>query len=70
MLSAERNFKIELCEKQMVTEFWDCEGLLLCEFLQQKTKTNSKKYCGVLEKLHKAIRQESRTISSWSETTA
>jgi hypothetical protein len=42
----------------MVTVVWDCEGLLLCDFLPPETTINSEKYCGTLEKLHKAIKQK------------
>jgi hypothetical protein len=60
MLSAERKFKIKPCEKQMVTVFWDCEGLLLREFLQQKTKNRKKIVRSSKKKLRKAIRQKRR----------
>jgi hypothetical protein len=50
-------FKIEPFAKEtMATVFWDCEGLLLCEFLPRKTAINSDEYCETLEKLHKAIK--------------
>jgi hypothetical protein len=44
--------------KTMVTVFWACEGLLLCEFLPPKTTINSNKYCETLEKLCEAIKQK------------
>jgi hypothetical protein len=44
-------------KKTMATAFWDCEGLLLCEFLPPKTTNNSDKYCKTLEKLSKAINE-------------
>jgi hypothetical protein len=34
---------------------WDCQGLLLCEFLSPKMKVNSEKYCETLKKLLEAI---------------
>jgi hypothetical protein len=40
----------------MATVFWDCEGLVLCEFITPKTTINSNKYCETLEKLRKAIK--------------
>jgi hypothetical protein len=40
----------------MATMLWNCEGLLLCEFLPPKTTINSDKYCETLEKLHEAIK--------------
>jgi hypothetical protein len=42
----------------MATVFWDCEGLLLCEFLPPETTTSSEKYCKTLEKLCKAIKRK------------
>jgi hypothetical protein len=42
--------------KTMETVFWDCEGLLLCEFLPPETTISSDKCCGTLEKLHEAIK--------------
>jgi hypothetical protein len=54
-----KKFKIEPSgKKTMVTVFWDCESLLLCEFLPTKTTINSDKYCKTLEKLHKAIERK------------
>jgi hypothetical protein len=44
-------------EKIMATVFWDCEGLLLCEFLPPKTTINNNRYCKILEKFHEAIKQ-------------
>jgi hypothetical protein len=41
----------------MVTVFWDCEGLLLCEFLPPKT-INSDEYCETPEKLREAIKSK------------
>jgi histone-lysine N-methyltransferase SETMAR len=38
--------------------FWDCEGLLLCEFLPPKPTISSNKYCRTLEKLCDAIEQK------------
>jgi hypothetical protein len=43
-------------KKIVATMFWDCESLLLCEFLPPKTTINSNKYCRTLEKLSKAIK--------------
>jgi histone-lysine N-methyltransferase SETMAR len=56
--STTKKFKIvPSAKKTMVTVFWDCEGLLLCEFLQPKTATiNNIKYCETLEKWGKAIK--------------
>jgi hypothetical protein len=45
-------------KKTMATMFWDCEGLLLCEFLPPKTTINSDKYRETLEKLREAIKQK------------
>jgi histone-lysine N-methyltransferase SETMAR len=42
----------------MATVLWDCEGLLLCEFLPPKTTINSNKYCETLEKLHESIKRK------------
>jgi hypothetical protein len=54
-----KKFKIEPPAKRtMAIVFWDCEGLLLCEFLPPKTTINSDKYCETLEKLHEAIKQK------------
>jgi hypothetical protein len=51
-----KEFKIETSAKKTITTvFWDCEGLLLCEFLLPKTTINSDKYCGTLEELREAI---------------
>jgi hypothetical protein len=44
-------------KKTMVMVFWDCEGLLLCEFLPPKT-INSDKYCETLEKLRETIKRK------------
>jgi hypothetical protein len=54
-----QKFKLE----SMATMFWDCEGLLLCEFLPPKTTINSDKYCEAgkifedQNALHKAVVQ-------------
>jgi hypothetical protein len=40
----------------MAMVFWDCEGLLLYEFLPPKTTINSDKYCKTFEKLSEAIK--------------
>jgi histone-lysine N-methyltransferase SETMAR len=51
-------FKIEpSVRKTLVTLFWDCEGLLLCEFLPPKT-ISSDRYCETLKKLCKAIKRK------------
>jgi hypothetical protein len=42
----------------MAPVFWDCEGLLLCEFFPPKTTINGDKYYETLEKLHEAIKQK------------
>jgi hypothetical protein len=42
----------------MVVVFWDCEDLLLCEFLPPKTTINSDKCCESFKKLHEAIKQK------------
>jgi hypothetical protein len=53
-----KKFKIEpSAKKTMVTVFWDCEDLLLCEFLPPKT-INSSRYYKTLKKLHKAIKRK------------
>jgi hypothetical protein len=46
-----KNSKVShLQKKTMATVPWDCEGLLLCEFLPPKTTINSDKYCKTLKK--------------------
>jgi hypothetical protein len=47
-----------ICEKTMATVFWDCEGLLMCEFLPPKTTINSDKYCETLKKFCEAIKRK------------
>jgi hypothetical protein len=60
-----KEFKIQPSEKiKMMTVFWDCEGILLCEFLPSK-------YCETLEKLHETIkRKRSGLANCWSEAAA
>jgi hypothetical protein len=41
----------------MVTLFWNCEGLLLCEYLPSKTRINSDNY-EALEKVYEAIKNK------------
>jgi hypothetical protein len=54
-----KEIKIEpSATKTMATVLWDCEGLLLCEFLPPKTTINSSTYCKTLKKLHKAIKRK------------
>jgi hypothetical protein len=43
--------------KTMGTMLWDCEGLLLCEFLPLETAVSSGKYSRTLEKVLKAIKR-------------
>jgi hypothetical protein len=42
----------------MATVIWDCEGLLLREFLPPKTTLSSDKYCETLEKFREAIKRK------------
>jgi hypothetical protein len=45
-------------KERVATVFWDCEGLLLSEFLLPKTTIDSNKYCETLEILCEAIKRK------------
>jgi hypothetical protein len=45
-----KEFKTQTSKKIKMTVFWDCEDILLCEFLSPKA-INSGKYCETLGKL-------------------
>ncbi len=44
--------------KLMVTVFWDQHGILLVEFMDRGTTINSERYCEILDKLRKAIKNK------------
>jgi hypothetical protein len=48
-----RKFKQTLpaCQKAVATVFWDREGVLMVEFMQQGTTITSKVYCETLKKI-------------------
>jgi hypothetical protein len=39
-----KNSQLSNLQEAVATTFWDCEGFLLCEFIQLKTIINSNKY--------------------------
>jgi hypothetical protein len=50
--------RLQKKKEAMVSVYWYCDGLLLCEFLLPKPTSNGDKYCKTLKKLHKAIKQK------------
>ncbi len=44
--------------KSVLTVFWDHQGILLMDFMDQGTTINSNRYCETLDRLCKAIRNK------------
>jgi hypothetical protein len=42
----------------METIFWGSKGVLMVEFMQQRTTAMSEVYCEILKKLHGAIQRK------------
>ena len=51
--------------KRMATVFWDNEGILLLDWLPEKTTINSDYYIEELKELRQAIKRERREVESW-----
>ena len=46
----------------MATIFWDCKGVLLVDYLPQKTTMTGPYYGEVLTNLHEAVKEKRRGI--------
>jgi Fe2+ transport system protein B len=54
-----KKFKQALpARKLMAAVFWDKKGMLMVQFMQQKTTVTAEVYCETLEKLHRAIQNK------------
>ncbi len=45
-------------QQLMVTVFWDHQGILLVDFIDQGTTINSNRYCETIDELRKAIKNK------------
>uniref|UniRef100_T1HAX7 Uncharacterized protein n=1 Tax=Rhodnius prolixus TaxID=13249 RepID=T1HAX7_RHOPR len=44
----------------MASVFWDCQGVILIEYMPQRETSNSAKYCKTLKKLWRAIPEQEK----------
>ena len=56
-----KKFKTTISAKKiMASVFWDCQGIILIEYLPQGETINSARYCETLKKLRRAIQNKRR----------
>ncbi|XP_045445715.1 histone-lysine N-methyltransferase SETMAR-like [Melitaea cinxia] len=56
-----KKFKVEKSASKLIaTIFWDCEGVLLIDYLPKKTTMNAEYYAGLLKKVREAIVEKRR----------
>ncbi|XP_045459255.1 histone-lysine N-methyltransferase SETMAR-like [Melitaea cinxia] len=56
-----KKFKVEIsASKLMATIFWDCEGVLLIDYLPKKTTMNAEYYARLLKKVREVIVEKRR----------
>jgi transposase len=53
-----KKFKQTSTRKLMATVFWDRNGMLMVEFMQQETTVSSEVYCEIQKNLHRAIQNK------------
>ena len=60
-ISSHQKFKTTISAKKIVASmFWDCQGLILIEYMPQGETINSTRYCETLKKLWRANQNKRR----------